>query len=165
MMLRFQRALSSTFAKLSLGAMLAHPDYLSAAAEPPQLTVRMYSRVEVSPWLLDAGAAEATRLLSTIPVRLSWLNCAAPAHPAKCESPETPADLTIRLLSKPYRMPAQTHSGWQCGPTPAVASRYSLIVRYRFEDPGYYCPIFLEGRWPMKSSICSWGSNLIPIWD
>jgi len=60
----------------------------------------MYSRVELSPWLLDAGAAEATRLLSTIPVRLSWLNCAAPAHPAKCESPETPADLTIRLLSK-----------------------------------------------------------------
>jgi hypothetical protein len=99
-MLPFQSVFSSAFAMLSVGAVFANPNYLSAAAEPLQLTVRMYSRLEVSPWLLDAASVEAARVLSGIPVRLSWLNCAAPAHPLRCESPETTVDLTIRLLSK-----------------------------------------------------------------
>jgi hypothetical protein len=97
---RFQSALSATFAILSVAVMFSQPRSLSAAAQPSQLTVRMYSRAEGSPWLLNAAAGEATRVLSGVPVRLSWLNCAAPAHPSSCESAETPADLTIRLLSK-----------------------------------------------------------------
>jgi hypothetical protein len=100
MMLRFQSAFSGTLAILSLAATLGQLSILSEAAELAQLTVRMYTRVEVSPSVLEAAAVEAARVLSGIPVRLSWLNCAAPAHPARCESSETPADLTIRLLSK-----------------------------------------------------------------
>jgi hypothetical protein len=72
----------------------------AAAAQPLQLRVRMYSRVEASPSILNSAATEAARLLRGVPVRLSWLNCAAPAHPAKCEAPETPTDLPIRLLPK-----------------------------------------------------------------
>jgi hypothetical protein len=142
--LNWERApLSFTFAILSLAAMFAKPCSVSAAAEPPQLTVRTYSRVEDAQWLLDTAAAEAARVLRGIPIRLIWINCAAQAHPVRCESLETPTDLTIRLLSKapPEASPNALGMAMWSAPGGSAALFYDRALSIR--RPGIFLPHIL----------------------
>jgi len=90
-MLHYHKAFCSAFGMLSLSL---------ALGQVPQLTVRMYNLAPVPPGILDSAGVEAARILRGLPVRLSWINCSAQAHPAFCETPEMPTGIRIRLLPK-----------------------------------------------------------------
>jgi hypothetical protein len=72
----------------------------SALAAAPQLTIRMYAVAPVSQDLVGLAAPEAARILRSLPMRLGWVNCSAPARPDSCESPDLPTDISIRLVPK-----------------------------------------------------------------
>ena len=54
----------------------------------------------VSQDLVGLAAPEAARILRSLPMRLGWVNCSAPARPDSCESPDLPTDISIRLVPK-----------------------------------------------------------------
>jgi hypothetical protein len=92
MLPRFHRSSLGLFAILSYSVVFA--------ASPAQLSVEMYTVAPVSPQVLDGAAPEAARALRSLPVRISWINCSAPAHPDSCDNPDRPTGLRVRLLPK-----------------------------------------------------------------
>src|SRR5277367_1127676 len=84
----------------AFGAVLGTLSLASAFAASPQLTVQMYTVSPVSPEVLVWAAPEAARALRSLPVRLTWINCSAPAHPDVCDNPDGPTGIRVRLLPK-----------------------------------------------------------------
>lgn len=96
---------------LWIGGLVNQTSPLTAAGKPaspardnvPRLTVRVYAFPGLSSSLLAVAEVEAARLLRGVPI--DWLNCTAPRA---CSSPESPADLTVRIL--PKALPSATSS-------------------------------------------------------
>lgn len=74
----------------------------------PQLSVRVYSFSGLSPRLLQAAEMEAGRLLRTVSVGLTWVDCTSRAPSAICMSDLGPADLAVRVL--PNALPQASRS-------------------------------------------------------
>jgi hypothetical protein len=66
----------------------------------PTLKVFVYSFPGLSPGMLQGAEREATRLLRPVPIQWSWIDCTGRVMPARCQSPQVPTDLVIRLTRK-----------------------------------------------------------------
>jgi hypothetical protein len=76
------------------------PEFSLGLQSTPELTVRVFSFPGLSPWMLQAAEAEATRVLHSVPVELNWIDCISRVLPAACMSPQLATDLIVRFVAK-----------------------------------------------------------------
>jgi hypothetical protein len=126
---RLHRVFCGVFGILSLA---------SAFAATPPLTVQLYTVAPVSPEVLDLAVPEAARVLRSLPVRLSWLNCSAPSHADVCDTASLPTDIRVRVLPKalpPARKNALGMAMWSdSGSSAAIFYDRALSIR----QPGLF---------------------------
>ena len=139
-MLRFQRKFRLAFLILAGGLFVhqllpAETRDASGAGENVrlELSVRVYSLSEISPWLLSTAETEAAHMLRWVHVNLTWVNCRPPMPAGPCFSPASATDLTVRILAKALPQANSRVVGMAGGPagSSAVFLFYDRIASLR----------------------------------
>ncbi len=81
-------------------ALAANGRPVSSEKSTPQLSVRVYSFLRLSRWLLRSAELEAHRLLIDVPIEFDWVDCTSPSLSSACTSDSTSKDLVVRVLAK-----------------------------------------------------------------
>jgi hypothetical protein len=139
-MLRFQRKFRLAFLILA-GGLFVHQLLPAETRDASgtrenvrlELTVRVYSLSEISPWLLSAAETEAAHMLRWVHVNLTWVNCRPPMPAGPCFSPASATDLTVRILAKALPQANSRVVGMASGPASsrAVFLFYDRIASLR----------------------------------
>ena len=70
------------------------------AAEPVDLTVRLYDTASIPASDLAAAQSIASGIFTTAGVRLSWIDCASATPPALCADVPEPSNVIVRIVAQ-----------------------------------------------------------------
>lgn len=86
-----------------------NPDFSPVHQSTPELKIRVYGFPGLSASVLGGAYKEATRMLESVAIQLTWVDCTARTLTPSCAAPQLPTDLTLRIIPEPLP-PASTRA-------------------------------------------------------